>query len=848
MEDQYEEIDPQRHERLCAWMFDEMPAGERPAFEAELANDAKLQAEHQRLAKTVGLVRQFATDDEPMLAPERHAQLTQSLAQSRADGEAWTGYARLAAAAAVLLAAGGGIWWSQREAPSVAPHRETAALANTANQNEGGVALVGATSSGPNGRSGRSPRGLSIPAAEGSAATGTGAPQPAAGPSAVGQQPSAQPLPLQMNPGMDPVGTEVFSVSGGGQGPSPRSTAVPPTAFDSSAWSYRGTRLGTGGTVRPVRPGSTSGPGPERRFAAPEGYVVDLNGLGQATYRFEHVHSGNRAKAVEVFDPEAFFRQCRPGDGEQPRDMYFRFWGDNAFERTRSDALATFAADVDTASFVLARRYLRDGVLPQKAQIRTEEFVNYFDPDLAPPTDGSDFAVHAELAPSLFGGSSQRYLMRVGLRAREIPVAEREPLALTFVVDTSGSMKEGQRLELVKHALMTLVSRLDERDRIGLVSFSSQARLVLPMTEASKTAEIAAVVQGLSANGGTNAEAGLKLGYDLAATGLAPERLSRVVFLSDGVANVGQTDQNRINADVAEQRESGILLNTIGVGMGNHNDVFLEQLANKGDGVCDYVDDARSVHRAIVERFAGALQPVAADVKIQVEFDGGQVLRWRQIGYENRAVADNDFRNDAVDAGEVGSGHQVTALFELETASAAAEIAASASAGDARWATVRVRWLPPRRAGQDPAKREAKEIAHRVDAAAFASFADSTPGFRRATLVAQFAEVLRRSSHAAGDSFEELKQGIQTIAQLPEFADDEDTIELVTLLQQAEGLGIRNELERDDLAKACEEYKRTLYLTHQIAQFEKSLREGELDLLRIHNVRLEQRIRELNRK
>jgi len=221
------------------------------------------------------------------------------------------------------------------------------------------------------------------------------------------------------------------------------------------------------------------------------------------------------------------------------------------------------------------------------------------------------------------------------------------------------------------------------------------------------------------------------------------------VLLSDGVANIGQTDQDRINADIQKYRDRGIYLNTIGVGMENHNDVFLEQLANKGDGICNYIDDEKEARRALVENFTGAFEPIARDVKIQVEFESGIVKRYRQIGYENRAIADADFRNDAVDAGEVGAGHQVTALYELEL-EPGAELVKGALA------QVRLRWKEPTGADRDPAEDSATEREWATTLNSAVSLEGASYGFRRALCVAQFAELLRRSQHAREDSLDEL--------------------------------------------------------------------------------------------
>ena len=277
--------------------------------------------------------------------------------------------------------------------------------------------------------------------------------------------------------------------------------------------------------------------------------------------------------------------------------MFFRFWGDNPFVQTSLDSQSTFGVDVDTASYTLARRYRSEGKLPEKAQIRTEEFLNYFKPDVEAPTEGV-FNVHTEIAPSRFGGKDGKYMLRVTVRGKDVAREERQPLNLPFVVDVSGSMNQGDRLETVKHGLRLLTAQLDANDSIALGAYSTEARIVLPMTSAASRALIEEAIHGLSAGGGTTAEAGLKMGYAAAADQVSGGRHHRVVLLSDGVANIGQTDQDRINADVQKYRDRGIYLNTIGVGMDNHNDNFLEQLANKGDGICNYIDDEKEARRA----------------------------------------------------------------------------------------------------------------------------------------------------------------------------------------------------------------------------------------------------------
>ena len=549
------------------------------------------------------------------------------------------------------------------------------------------------------------------------------------------------------------------------------------------------------------------------------------------------LHSLSDEQLGRLVDGEARrrMRLCQPRPKERPRDMFFRFWGDNAFELSALDPLSTFAVDVDTASYTLARSYVLQQHLPEKAQVRTEEFLNYFDPDLELPSEGT-FAIRTELAPSLFGGREDRWLLRVGVRGREVSAAEQLPLSLTFVIDNSGSMKEGNRLQLVKHALRLLVAQLDARDQIGLVVFADDARVILPMTSAGQRGLIELAIEQMQPEGSTNAEAGLRFGYELAAADLSAHRNHRVVLFSDGVANTGETDQVRILESVRRQSQAGIYLNTIGVGMNNHNDVFLEQLADGGDGICDYVDDAAAAQRAIVERFSGAFQPIASDVKIQVEFDPLQVSRYRLLGYENRAIADRDFRNDAVDAGEVGSGHQVVALYELERA--------SGGASEAPLAQVRLRWLPPKSSGMTET-RVARELSSDVRASeALADYHSASPGFRLSTLVAQYAEFLRRSTHARGDSYDLLSQESERLAR--ELSSPE-VVEFAGLVRGAARLILEAATVRGELERVLDEYRRCQILEREL-EYSQAKRDAELlDALQRQNRALEERIRDVIR-
>ncbi|MBM3991569.1 MAG: DUF3520 domain-containing protein [Planctomycetes bacterium] len=508
--------------------------------------------------------------------------------------------------------------------------------------------------------------------------------------------------------------------------------------------------------------------------------------------RAKHLsHGEGRREASRVLDLREIARVCPRLPDESPRDMFYRVWGDNPFELTALDHRSTFSADVDTASYALARRYLAQGQLPTKAQVRTEEFVNYFRGDVPPPTEGA-FRLQLELAPSLFGESSDTWMLRVALRGREVAVQERTPLALTFVIDVSGSMEEDGRLELVKHSLRMLASQLDANDTLSIVKFSSDASVVLPATSARHRDLIESALQPLAPEGGTNTEAGLRMGYAQAVAALTQGAQNRVVLLTDGVANIGITDPDALVKLVESSRRQGVLLNTVGVGMDNHNDHLLEQLADKGDGVCNYVDDQREVRRALVDNFTGAFETIARDVKLQVEFDPRQVERYRLLGYENRAIADADFENAKVDAGEVGAGHQVVALYEI----------VRARGGDGPLATARVRWKAPHPNGV--ANAESNAVEHKLETQlgsrdALGGYSQASAGYRRSVLVAQFAEFLRRSIHARGDSLDLL---IAESERLERELRDDDFTQFVEILGRSRQT-LRAELTRRDWVDDC---------------------------------------------
>ncbi|WP_437578147.1 vWA domain-containing protein [Sorangium sp. So ce887] len=412
----------------------------------------------------------------------------------------------------------------------------------------------------------------------------------------------------------------------------------------------------------------------------------------------------------------------------------YRDYGVNPVEDPAKDRLSTFAIDVDTASYAIARRKILDGALPPYQAVRAEEFLNYFDYGYAAPTTGP-FAVHLAAAPSPF--TVGHHLVRVAVQGRRVPVKDRTPVHLVYLVDTSGSMHAPDRIELAKKSLKMLTESLKPGDTVALCTYAGSVREVLAPTGIESKGKILAAIADLSAGGSTAMASGIDLAYRLAEQTLVKGHINRVVVLSDGDANVGPTSHDEILKTIKRARDKGITLSTIGFGQGNYKDLMMEQLANQGDGNYSYIDSEAQARRVFSEQVGGMLQVIARDVKIQVDFDPSFVKSYRLIGYENRDVADRDFRNDKVDAGEIGAGHSVTALYDVE-------LKASAQRGEgAAPVVVRLRHKAP--LGSDVAEETLVKMAPGAIAPTF----DAAPAdLRFASAVAGFSEILRHSPHA----------------------------------------------------------------------------------------------------
>ncbi len=402
-------------------------------------------------------------------------------------------------------------------------------------------------------------------------------------------------------------------------------------------------------------PNSTNDRARAPSWALPYMHIFVADGTPQPVYR------APQASAVPTPQP-APERTVAPKN-QRFFDMYFKGYGVNPTVDTEEERFSTFSVDTDTASYTLARAYLERGALPDEQAVRVEEFVNTFDYGYANAPD-APFSVNVEGFPSPARKGYQ--VVHIGVKARDVSRAARKPGHLVFVIDVSGSMAMENRLGLVKRSLRLLVDALDERDWVSIVVYGTTAHQVLAPTNATQRATILSAIDSVQSEGSTNAQAGMELGYSLAASHMLEGGINRVILCSDGVANNGITQADGIWERVKEQAAAGITLSTVGFGMGNYNDALMERLAQVGEGNYAYVDKLEEARRIFVQNLTGTLQVVAKDVKLQVEFDRKTVSRYRLIGYENRLLTRQQFNDDRVDAGEVGAGHAVTALYEVK--------------------------------------------------------------------------------------------------------------------------------------------------------------------------------------
>ncbi|MBD9477828.1 VWA domain-containing protein [Pseudoxanthomonas sp. PXM02] len=422
---------------------------------------------------------------------------------------------------------------------------------------------------------------------------------------------------------------------------------------------------------------------------------------------------------------------------------------DNPVHRTLDQPVSTFSVDVDTGSYSNVRRMLREGQRPPADAVRAEEFINYFRYGHTVPADRSrPFAVTTELAPAPW--NAKRQLLMVGIKGYDVPKATLPPSNLVFLLDTSGSMESPDKLPLLKQSFAQLIPQLRAQDRVSIVVYAGSAGLVLPPTPGDRHDEILAALDRLQAGGSTNGGDGIRLAYAMARQAFVKEGVNRVILATDGDFNVGTVSQDALETMVADQRASGIALTTLGFGTGNYNDALAEKLADVGDGNHAYIDTLQEGRKVLVDEMQSTLMTIARDVKIQVEFNPAVVSEYRLIGYENRVLANEDFANDKVDAGDIGAGHEVTALYEITPVGSGADrlpalrygskqVAAGASTTEV--AHVRLRYKLP---GQDSSRLIETPIART------SLTTQPSDAFRFASAVAAYADLLRGGQRIDG--------------------------------------------------------------------------------------------------
>ncbi|MBL8264157.1 MAG: VWA domain-containing protein [Xanthomonadaceae bacterium] len=429
---------------------------------------------------------------------------------------------------------------------------------------------------------------------------------------------------------------------------------------------------------------------------------------------------------------------------------------DNPVKRTSEEPVSTFSIDVDTGSYSNVRRMLRNGTRPPADAVRAEEMINYFDHGHPAPTSlATPFRVTTELAAAPWNG--KRQLLMVGIKGYDVPKAELPPANLVFLIDTSGSMNSEDKLPLLKRSFAQLVEQLRPQDRVSMVVYAGSAGVVLEPTPGSEKDTILAALDRLQAGGSTNGGQGIQLAYAMAKQAYMKNGVNRVILATDGDFNVGVTNRETLETLVGDQRKHGIALTTLGFGTGNYNDAMAERLADVGDGNHAYIDTLQEARKVLVQEMQSTLLTIAKDVKIQIEFNPAVVAEYRLIGYENRMLRSEDFANDRVDAGDIGAGHEVTALYELTLVGSDAARLPALRYGDAPAAKttavagelghLRLRYKRP---GENDSRLIQRPMSQRD------LRATPSPALRFAATVAAYADALRGGKNIDGWSWDDI--------------------------------------------------------------------------------------------
>ncbi len=470
-----------------------------------------------------------------------------------------------------------------------------------------------------------------------------------------------------------------------------------------------------------------------------------------------------------------------PAPREENREAYARVH-DASFMSVAADPLSTFSIDVDTASYSNVRRFLRDGQLPPEDAVRVEELVNYFDYDYAQPVGDDPLAVHAEVSDCPW--NPKHRLVHIGLQGK-VEQGDTKARNLVFLLDVSGSMESPDKLPLLKRGLTMLTRSLREQDTISIVVYAGASGLVLPTTRGHEHERVLAALERLSAGGSTNGAAGIELAYEQATRSFVKGGINRVILATDGDFNVGPSSEGELSRLIEEKRKSGVFLTVLGFGTGNLQDARMEKLADEGNGNYAYIDSEREAHKVLVREAGATLVTIAKDVKLQVEWNPKHVASYRLIGYENRTLAARDFNDDKKDAGEIGAGHSVTALYEIVPAQATngtrdvdalryqtAPLVVNAPDVERELLSIKVRYKAPN-AAQSELRRYAIDDHH-------IALAKTSDAFRWSAAIASFGMWLRNSPHKGTTSLPQISELARSAMAGDAHGDKHELLELMT--------------------------------------------------------------------
>ena len=439
----------------------------------------------------------------------------------------------------------------------------------------------------------------------------------------------------------------------------------------------------------------------------------------------------------------------------EPSRETYKAIDESGFKSTATDPVTTFSADVDKASYSNVRRMINYGQKPDEDAVRIEELINYFDYNYTPPAEGSKAPLNATTTLSSCPWNPDNYLLRIGLQAKKIDLTKAPPSNIVFLIDTSGSMDEPNKMPLLKASFKLLLDNLRSEDRIAIVVYASQTGVLLPSTSAKEKKKISKVIDDLVASGSTAGGAGLQTAYKVAKKNFLPKGNNRIILATDGDFNVGISSRDKLQRLVEEERNNGIYISVLGYGMGNYRDDMAETIADKGNGNYAYIDNLTEAKRVLVNEFGGTFYTVAKDVKLQLEFNPQYVKEYRLVGYENRALANEDFEDDKKDAGEIGAGHTVTALYELVPAKGATtdglRYQKQVEKGFANeLAFLKIRY-------KDPIVKDAKSVEESTPIPfTLTEFAKTDDDYRFASAVAEWGMLLRNSKYKAKSSYSQV--------------------------------------------------------------------------------------------